>query len=1660
MKKLTILFAAMALLFAASQQISAADITCHFYIPAAQGFLSEDGGAVQWHYEGSEAAQLATLTADETASNWYTVMIPKDEDNYAAVVLNLLNATTAEAATQTVTPEYAMSYWYSEYYYLLGKQADGTFFIYQTEESYYSQYPNDYLPYNLSTSQNEDTLFVAWESQDTPYSYDVYVYDYEGRQISNTYVYNYAKSGFVTMSNAEPTEVTWSVRPNVSYYAQPSLTAYSEPFTKSASPKVAKNLQAVENPDGTYTFSWQAAESPAVKKYQLTVQDPNNSYVFSEYNLTSTSVTRPLQALFSGKYTMHVYSFDERGWNQLGETVDTFEVAPVAAHDITVRIMINPLSGIDTSAGVQFDIEKTAGNTETVDATVEPYGWYSYSFNTTERGARVGVRSGYYSYVTTIYGDTCIEYTGNYLAAECDARATDYQPHDILASKNDDGTYTISWLMDATERVSYYSVYVYDQNGQNVYGEDHLHSAQIKTGVLSEAGTYSVQISVYEEVLTPEGWSNTYRIGFASSYFEIEAQTARDITVRVLPQPGSEEWLAFIYNTEEYDYTTQVPFALEGEGPWYTYTFTDITDPAVSIRLKKASDIYSWNGGVTLSFSEDGCVELDETFQITDCSTALKDYTISSLGREDLANGQMTFSWQCAAEPERFVILINDAEGNTIRTLSTDGQSRSLTTAIVVDSTMATVNWSIYPVKQTAMGDYMAYGQPFSLTASPYVPRNIVAVPNGDGRWTVTWDPIDGVSSYTIYNSQLGYTTWVNGARYVSDAMYDLGYVTITITPQLNNGQTGVSKSIMFEIQEVEARDITVRLLIHPDASNTYAGSLRHVDANGNQQYVDPVEEGSGWYTYTFSSTMPAPRIYLMGYQENIAKDTCFEYISYLSKAACDAEPHDYRIAEGSLQALSTQGKAIFSWAPLAERATSYNIQLMRYNSEYDYWTSFIYQSVYDTCFVYYVPENMDGVEVRWSVYPQEPHNLYNSQMDGPSISLQKSIIELTNLRLATNDSLTYTFTWDSNTDTIRYEMEISQGYYGNSIYSVIQSGKSASYTFISGAPNYNWRVRPVNASGEPLADWVDYGESFYAKSNLRAISNLQGSVSGRTLNFSWTKSTPYVSAYLECETAIRGYVTIIRDTTLSGNNLSVEATEDGRYIFHIEPLIVSDASVRVPINEEHTTTVNVFSEQTYAISISATKGGILMDDVSGNYPAGYVLYPRIRPEEGYEFVGWSDGSTDRWRAIVVEGDLTLIALFEKTAEYEVSFQAGDGGAIIVDYAAETVNRFDTTVYSGYYFNIEAVPADGYGLFAWSDGADKNQLNRGVDIHQDTTIQAIFRQYCSVTVNAAEGGRVQVSGDDYQRSGKTYTAMAGTVLTLKADPDEGYRFSQWSDGDRNVLRTYTVSSTTSLTAQFEEISTPLAHYTLRVLTSDPELGSVSQVSGTYTEGDQVTISAIAAEKASFLYWSDGNSETTRVITISQDTTLTATFAIKQFTLTIAAEEGGTVNSEVNGVYEYGAMVMIQATPNEGYQFAGWSDGYSFASRSIEMTSDINLTALFAQETFLITFLNADGALLESNRYAAGEIPACSVIPTMDADEKWIYTFAGWDPEIVAVTANAVYTAVYTKEPAPISAVEETSNPRATGTAQKILHNGVLYIIRDGNIYTIQGVRYQ
>jgi len=129
--------------------------------------------------------------------------------------------------------------------------------------------------------------------------------------------------------------------------------------------------------------------------------------------------------------------------------------------------------------------------------------------------------------------------------------------------------------------------------------------------------------------------------------------------------------------------------------------------------------------------------------------------------------------------------------------------------------------------------------------------------------------------------------------------------------------------------------------------------------------------------------------------------------------------------------------------------------------------------------------------------------------------------------------------------------------------------------------------------------------------------------------------------------------------------------------------------------------------------------------------------------------------------------------------------------------------------------------------------------------------------------------------------------------------------------------------------------------------SSGEGGSVTG-GGTFASGTQVSLTATPTSGYSFSGWSNGSTANPLTVTLNSNTTITANFQVivNSYTLTVTAGEGGTVNG--GGEYEEGTEVTITATPDEGYEFIGWSDGETSIERVITISSETSISANFEE----------------------------------------------------------------------------------------------------------------
>jgi uncharacterized repeat protein (TIGR02543 family) len=257
----------------------------------------------------------------------------------------------------------------------------------------------------------------------------------------------------------------------------------------------------------------------------------------------------------------------------------------------------------------------------------------------------------------------------------------------------------------------------------------------------------------------------------------------------------------------------------------------------------------------------------------------------------------------------------------------------------------------------------------------------------------------------------------------------------------------------------------------------------------------------------------------------------------------------------------------------------------------------------------------------------------------------------------------------------------------------------------------------------------------------------------------------------------------------------------------------------------------------------------------------------------------------------------------------------------------------------------------GYAFSGWSDDGSGTSATCQVTVTRDMTVTASFTlsEY-SITVNINPPAGGSVTPD------KAAPYYYGDVVTLTESANLGYTFSGWSgdgvDGPGNT-RVVTVTGNMVVTATFTQ-----NEYTISVTVDpSPAAGTVTpDVAGPYHYGDVVTLSESPAVGYTFSGWSgdgvDGPGNT-RVVTVTGNMAVTATFILTRYTLTVNVVGSGSVTKSPDlPSYTPGTVVNLTAVPANGSRLSAWSGDLTGSANptSITMNSDKTVTATFVAGT--------------------------------------------------------------------------------------------------------------
>ena len=394
------------------------------------------------------------------------------------------------------------------------------------------------------------------------------------------------------------------------------------------------------------------------------------------------------------------------------------------------------------------------------------------------------------------------------------------------------------------------------------------------------------------------------------------------------------------------------------------------------------------------------------------------------------------------------------------------------------------------------------------------------------------------------------------------------------------------------------------------------------------------------------------------------------------------------------------------------------------------------------------------------------------------------------------------------------------------------------------------------------------------------------------------------------------------------------------------------------------------FSRIAVKLDIAHSEGGSIRAEsdglsvASGDWlPVGAQVKLSAMAAEGYTFESWWDGETNPERVLTMDEDMAISAVFVKTM-YRLSIPESEEGIITVShYGNGEIYEDGDEVEPGTVLWLNASAQPGSYFVSWWDGDRTNP--RIYPVLGDLTVSAVFREAeeCEVAVEQTEGGLIEVYADGIlvEESGRYWE---GTLFNMYAYPEEGYQFVEWWNGYIYPdYYGYELTSDVTVSARFIPIADPSVNYTLTI--EQPEHGTIYALyDGSYVySGDAlpsnavVNILVVPDEGYAFSQWWDGNTQGDRNIILTEDVTVSVEIVeqLPEYLLTIYQSEGGRISASLDGedvptgsYVAEGSVLDLLAEAEDGYQLAEWWDGDTEAERTLEMTRNTVVRAVFAQ----------------------------------------------------------------------------------------------------------------
>ena len=496
-----------------------------------------------------------------------------------------------------------------------------------------------------------------------------------------------------------------------------------------------------------------------------------------------------------------------------------------------------------------------------------------------------------------------------------------------------------------------------------------------------------------------------------------------------------------------------------------------------------------------------------------------------------------------------------------------------------------------------------------------------------------------------------------------------------------------------------------------------------------------------------------------------------------------------------------------------------------------------------------------------------------------------------------------------------------------------------------------------------------------------------------------------------------------------------------------------------------------------FTITIAAGDGGSVSSS-GGSYEQGSTVSVTATAASGYRFVGWSNGETSATLNIVVTGNISVTANFERIAySVEVSGAISKGsfltGSTLTFYElnnalSQTGKSYNTDItddFGSFNLSVEELTEDysrvvGEGFY-WNEVTnetteEKLSLNAISEIKEDINVNILTHLEYQRVVELVKNQGKTFAEAKAQALTETLSSL-GIETTSNYGTSENYNFKDGDEASKILLVASVIIQAERTTAEVTslitsvandlkdngnidnteiktEIALPLAKIDLEQVASNvyerykeqnPELTESNYLSD-YLE-------TAKAEYQEFLPDADGDG-------VQDDLDLCPDTpegeeadangcgkTQKQYQLTTTVEGSGSISEEVieqpTASYDYGTTVRLTANPISGWEFKEWKGDITSIENPIEVTvvEEVAVTAVFVKKKFTVTTTTeGEGTVSIAPEEESYEFQS-NIELTATPSEGWV--FSKWSGDIdstenpvsLTVNDNKEVTAVFKRK---------------------------------------------